>query len=473
MTLPLLVALITALVAVDRLTTQGQQTIVAATYLIKGSRTMLEDITAMERHMRQFQVLKDPALYSAYLERRGQLRNNLQELERQDIAAPLRHDLEELQHEEATLSETLRDTPPESWPKANALDGFLTLGALARGVLWESSQAVSGAAENMQHDAAEAQRLLLWLALLLILLALLLAALFTVLTTRPIKQLDRAIRQLGDRALTKRIQVHGPKDLTNLGDRLDWLRLRLIQLEQQKISFLRHMSHEFKTPLASIREGAGLLEDRIVGRLNDEQMEVVRILQQNSIQLQRLIEGLISFGDTERQAPIAKPRPVALHLLLRQLAQDQKLAIKAKHIRFELDIEEAVVAGDPENLRVVFDNLLSNAIKFTTLGGAIVLRLRTVEDRVRVDVCDDGPGVDRDEREKVFAAFYQGRAVARGPIKGSGLGLSIAREYVKAHDGDIEILDAERGAHLRVTLPLAATHSTSTRPAHERKTISA
>jgi two-component system sensor histidine kinase GlrK len=452
-TLPLIVALITALLAVDRLTTQGQQTILAATYLIKGGRMMLEDITAMERHMRQFQVLKDPALYLAYLDRRGQMQQNLQELSRQTITAPLRRELEELRNKEQSLFEALRDVSPESIQATHALDEFVVLSALARGILWESSQLVGAAAENMQHDAARAQRLLLWLTFLLITLALSLVAVFTILTTRPIKQLDRAIRQLGDGTLRNAIQVHGPRDLKNLGDRLDWLRLRLIQLELQKINFLRHMSHEFKTPLASIREGAGLLEDRVVGGLNDEQTEVVQILQQNSLQLQRLIEGLIHFDGTGRPAPLMQPRPVALHLLLKQLAHDQKLAIKAKRIRFHLDVIEAVVIGDPEKLRVAFDNLLSNAIKFTPSGGGITIRLRGGAQAL-VDVRDEGPGIDRDEREKVFAAFYQGRARAQGHVNGSGLGLSIAQEYVKLHDGRIDILDADRGAHLRVSLPL-------------------
>jgi two-component system, NtrC family, sensor histidine kinase GlrK len=473
-TLPLLVALITALVAVDRLTSQGRQTILAATHLTKGSRMMLEDITAMERHMRQFQVLKDPALYHAYLERHEELQKTLQELARQDIAVPLRSELGQLRQNEQALFEALRDTPPESWQTTHTLDGFLTLGVLARSVLWESSQLVGGAAEDMQRDAAHAQQLLLWLALLLIALALLLAAVFTVLTTRPIKQLDRAIRQLGDGALTAPIQVRGPKDLTNLGDRLDWLRLRLIQLEQQKTNFLRHMSHEFKTPLASIREGAGLLEDRVLGWLTDEQTEVVRILQQNSLQLQRLIEGLIHFGSTGRPTPITKPRPVALHRLLAQLAQDQKLAVKAKQIRLQLDVVDAVVVGDPEKLRSVFDNLLSNAIKFAPPRGSVAVRLSCRDGRTEVDVRDDGPGIAPDEREKVFAAFYQGRAVAQGHVKGSGLGLSIAREYVKSHDGHIEILDTGRGAHLRVTLPLASYPQIPNRPSHEpRETVRA
>ncbi|MCC6208225.1 MAG: ATP-binding protein [Gammaproteobacteria bacterium] len=75
------------------------------------------------------------------------------------------------------------------------------------------------------------------------------------------------------------------------------------------------------------------------------------------------------------------------------------------------------------------------------------------DDAVVIDVADTGPGVDPDERDKIFAAFYQGRARSAGPIKGSGLGLSIARELIHLHHGTIEIIDGDGGAHFRVTLP--------------------
>jgi two-component system sensor histidine kinase GlrK len=461
-TLPLISALIAALVSVDRLTTQSQQAIFAAADTIKSSRMLVEDLTAMERHARQFQVLNDPAIYQVYLERHEQFRRNVQGLLQQDITAPLHGDLETLRVQEYSLFETLQGAVAGSPQAAQAIERFRVLSAMARAILVESGQLVGNEAENMRRAAVETQQLLLWLTLLLILLAFILAAIFTVLITRPLRQINHAIRQLGDGEFAGAIRVSGPDDLENLGKRLEWLRLRLIQLEQEKINFLRHISHELKTPLASIREGAGLLRDQVVGPLHGEQREVVQILQQNSLQLQRLIEDLINFSVAERRAPIMERRPVPLHRLLKRLVHDQKLAAKAKSVAIDLDVAEAAVIGDAEKLRVVFDNLLSNAIKYTPHEGRITLTLREHEGNAVVDVRDEGPGIAPDERERVFEAFYQGRAVAKGHIKGSGLGLSIAREYVELHAGRIEVLDAAKGAHLRVMLPLA----TQTEPSH-------
>ncbi len=454
-TLPLISGLVTALIAVDQLTARGQQAVLAATDTIRSSRILAEDLTAMERHARQFQVLNDPALYQSYQERHGQFQQNVQRLLGQNLAAPLRRDLEQLLNEENALFESLRDTPSGSASARRAVDRFQLLNGLARAVLAESSQLVRQETETMQQAAGAAQQLLLWLALLLVLLAFVLAGVFTGLVTRPVRQLDRGIRQLGDGKYASPIQVTGPDDLENLGKQLEWLRLRLLQLEQQKVRFLRHVSHELKTPLASVHEGVGLLKDRVVGPLTAEQAEVAQILQRNSVELQRRIEDLINLSLAERHAVLGERRPVPLHRLVHDLVDTHKLAARAKGIVFDLDVATVTVRGDAEKLRIVLDNLLSNAIKYSPASGKIRLRLSSHDGSAAIDVQDEGPGIDADERDRIFEAFYQGRAVAKGHIKGSGLGLSIAQEYVRLHGGSIEARDAVVGAHLHVTLPLA------------------
>jgi len=466
--LPLISALVIALIAVDRLATQGQRAVFAATDTIETSRMLVEDITAMERHARQFQALRDPALHQLFLERHQRFERSARGLLEQETATPLHARLRELLTEEQALYLQLRGVRAGAPSRTAAFDQFPRLGTQARALLEQSGEMVGDVAENMQRAALETQRLLLWLALLLIVFASVLAALFAVLLTRPIKQINEAIRHLGDGEFTETIAVSGPDDLVSLGERLEWLRQRLIQLERQKITFLRHISHELKTPLASIREGVGLLKDRVVGPLNGEQAEVTYILHQNSLQLQRLIEDLINFSTTERPAPVIERRRVPLHRLLQALVQDQKLAAKAKNISFRLELAEVTIGGNAEKLRVVFDNLLSNAIKYTPADGEISLAVRQHGDNVEIEVCDPGPGIEPDEREKIFEAFHQGRAVAEGHIKGSGLGLAIAREYVRLHAGTIEVLDSERGARLRVTLPLASAPA----PSPEQATIS-
>src|SRR4029077_20259370 len=126
-------------------------------------------------------------------------------------------------------------------------------------------------------------------------IALAAALVLTRLIARPIAQIDSAIRQLGSADFEHPIRVSGPADLQSLGERLDWLRRRLTELEAQKNRFLRHLSHDLKTPLAALREGTELLNDQVAGPLAPPQRQVVAIMRDNSVKLQPLIEELLGY----------------------------------------------------------------------------------------------------------------------------------------------------------------------------------
>jgi len=240
--------------------------------------------------------------------------------------------------------------------------------------------------------------------------------------------------------------------MVRLGEQLDWLRERLVTLEAQKTRFLQHISHELKTPLTALREGSDLLSSGVVGNLNAEQREIARILQENSIELRKLIEGLLNYSAVHAQTSYLDARIVPLNDLVRRVLNDRKLAIVARGIRIELDTENVAAYCDEDKIRVVLDNLLSNAIKFSPEKGLISFRLYKDRGDAVFEVADEGPGIPEPEREKVFEAFYRGTDVPVAAIKGSGLGLSIVKEYVQLHRGQVEILDGP-GAHFRIRFP--------------------
>jgi two-component system sensor histidine kinase GlrK len=250
------------------------------------------------------------------------------------------------------------------------------------------------------------------------------------------------------------IQISGPHDLQYLGQRLNWLRGRLRQLEDEKRKFLQHVSHELKTPLTALREGTALLEEGVVGELNEAQHEIVEILEQNGTQLQKLIEDLLNFHLAEARLAALDLQPLALERMLEEVVNDHKLAMRAKDIEVQLVTVPVMVRGDREKLRVVMDNLVSNAVKYSPRDGTIRAVLTHEAGHVVLDISDNGPGIADEDKPRVFEAFYQGAAAYQGHVKGSGLGLAIAREYVAAHHGQLEIVDdVSQGAHFRLTLP--------------------
>jgi two-component system sensor histidine kinase GlrK len=218
---------------------------------------------------------------------------------------------------------------------------------------------------------------------------------------------------------------------------------------------LRNISHELKTPLATIREGIELLRDGVPGALNREQSDIVEIVRNDSLKLQKLIENVISLNVAQGEELSVTWQPVELRGLLDNVLEEHRLLMEGRGVRVDRTLDQARVSGDRDKLKTVFENVISNAVKYSPDGGEIAVGLRRNAGHAHVDVIDHGPGVDPAERQKVFELFYRGRARAASQVKGSGVGLAIAQAYVQLHNGTIEFVDCPRGAHVRVVLPLA------------------
>ncbi len=327
----------------------------------------------------------------------------------------------------------------------------------ARDVLSINNRIVDREVERLRFKAEQVQRGLFLLVLFSTAVALGIALFLARYIARPISEIDAAIRQLGGADFAQPITVRGPEDLRYLGRRLDWLRRRLDEFETQKNRFLRHVSHELKTPLTALREGAELLHDQVAGPLSPPQSRIVVILRDNSVKLQRLIEELLDYQRALHAAASLELRTVVLDSLVAEAAHVHALAAQSKGLRVTLDAQAAVVEADPEKLRSIVDNLISNAIKFSPPGGTITVRARAQAGEAMIEVIDAGPGVAPEERESIFNLFFRGRARVDGgtggAVKSSGLGLAIARELVEAHGGRIAVVAEGRGGHFRVTLP--------------------
>jgi two-component system sensor histidine kinase GlrK len=283
---------------------------------------------------------------------------------------------------------------------------------------------------------------------------LILAIGLTRIIARPIAELDAAIRELGRGDFSRPIHVHGPSDLRTIGERLDWLRCRLAELEDQKNRFLRSVSHELKTPLAAMREGTELLRDGVAGPLGTRQRQIVSIMRENSVKLQQQIDALLDYQRALHAAASLQIAPTSLDDLVREVVGAHALAAQSKDQNLRLTLEPVRLEGDADKLRSVLDNLVGNAIKYSPRGGEIALLTRANGNAATVEVIDSGPGVPPEERESVFNSFFRGHRRADSPIEGSGLGLAIAREYVEAHGGRIAIAGDSAHGHFQVTLPL-------------------
>jgi two-component system sensor histidine kinase GlrK len=268
-----------------------------------------------------------------------------------------------------------------------------------------------------------------------------------------LSRFERAVIALGQNKLDRRIRLKGPEDLQWVGRRLDWLRRRLLTLEQQRSRILRHVSHELKTPLAALREGSSLLSEGIAGPLSPQQTRIAGIMQSNTLRLQGLIDGLLKMQQAGHIRDSFEPVPIRVDELIQQILATHQLAARNKRLHISGSLAPLTVEGGHEELTTILDNLISNAIKFSPEDSTVRLSLTREGDRAVIDVIDQGPGVPEVDRDKIFEPFY--RSPASKGVPGVGLGLAIAREFVAAHRGSLDLLATPSGTHFRTTLPLA------------------
>jgi two-component system sensor histidine kinase GlrK len=454
---PLLLAVVIGAAKVRDLSEESASLVRTGVEATHYSQQLFQQIASMERGAKLYQVLNDPALLQVYRDSRERLLVTLNNIEavaddplRQTHIQALRGGLRRL---DAAL---LSLTPASPEVVREGLEAVAPMWQAAFELSNATGEQIETGLSRMQASTAETEQYLLWLSAGLILLTAVLVGVFTFVLMRPIRQIDNAISQLGKGTFSKPIAVRGPSDLENLGRQLEWLRMRLLELAQERNRFLRHMSHELKTPLANIREGTELLMDGAVGELDSAQREVTTILRDNSIKLQQLIENLLSFSAWQARHAGLEVSEFRLRPLVKSVLETHQLTLLAQRLHLELKVQDIELRADRAKLKLILDNLLSNALKYSPRGGTIYIHAKADDDLLVLDVGDTGPGISVDERSAIFQAFYSGRTPVAGHLKGTGIGLSVVNEFVQAHGGSVEIVDGVfPGAHFRVRVPLA------------------
>jgi two-component system sensor histidine kinase GlrK len=310
--------------------------------------------------------------------------------------------------------------------------------------------------EEFLSNSDSLRKRLLLAALFAALIALVCLWLIRSLLARLIGRFEKALLSLGKGDLKKSIALDGPGDLRWLGRWLEWLRRRLLSLEEERSQVLRHISHELKTPLAALHEGASLLAEKVPGPLTLEQSRIVTILQSNARRLQELIDGLLRLQLAGHAAERIGYETLRFDQVIEQVLATHRLIAGERNINFDCSLSATEIVAGREALITIVHNLISNAVKFSPENGTIKVILQPTKESAFFHVIDQGPGVAENDRTQVFEPFF--RSHASREVAGVGLGLAITREFVLAHRGELRIMPSTNGAHFRVLLPLHAPH---------------
>ena len=480
--LPVTLVIAYTLIHLEQQTKYQQQLIHHANQVGRIGYAIEDQLIEVERTARQFIILEDERLRDLLVQKIANLKTSYDELTTllpNNFSLEINSNLIPLTRQLMDIIDSRQNQQnPDHQNKDQQLDQISTLFQQAKQITdviqLDIQDWVDQQINALKNQFDQAEHTLILLIVIAISTTIMVITSVSITMARPIHQLAEAVRSLAQRNPQQAISISGARDFAELGERLEWLRLQLIALENQKTLFLQHITHELKTPLTSIKEAAALLRDEIPGPINDWQRVVLLLQDKNIGFLSDLIGRLLDYNALSHRATASLD---TIHLgtfFKAQIASLQDIAA-TKELRWEIAADALSIQADLQYLTMVIINLLSNAVKFSPRGGKIVIdwqldnelkqarnraqayKIRQDKTRVNkhnllISIIDQGPGIPLVERDEVIKPFYQGNYKIKGAHKGSGIGLAIVHECVTAMRGRLEIKDAEGGGtHICVT----------------------
>src|SRR6266568_6760361 len=283
------------------------------------------------------------------------------------------------------------------------------------------------------------------------LLAMLVALTVSRRITLPVARLIVAARAMGGGDRSARVgDVRGPGELRDLSEAFDQMADSLARQEKLRRNLVADVAHELRNPIAVLQAGHEALLDGVAeptpGQLGSLRDEVLR--------LARIVDDLGVLASAETAALQLSQRRCDLADIAAGAADSLSGSFDTAGVSIEQRLAGVQIMGDPRRLHEVVTNLLINALKFTPSGGAVRLECGPRERQATLSVSDTGMGIEPDELPHIFERFFRGQQAAG--IRGSGIGLTVVAELVRAHDGQLDVTSAPgKGTKITVMLPLA------------------
>jgi two-component system sensor histidine kinase BaeS len=272
---------------------------------------------------------------------------------------------------------------------------------------------------------------------------------------RPITRAATAVIDIADGYEIDPVPVRGPAEIRDLERSVNTLAERLHLLEETRHRSLANIVHELGRPLGAIRSAVYVLRH---GADEDPQVrdELLSGIEASIENMQPLLDDLaLLHGQVQGTIQLHRQQ-VAISDWLPPLLLPWRAVVQEKGLNWQTDIPPNLptLQLDPDRMAQAVDNLISNAVKYTPPGGAISITAASTEKDLLIQIKDSGPGIRPEEQERVFEAFYRSRAQRRFPV-GLGLGLTIARDMVEAHDGLLQLASTPgEGSCFTIRLPL-------------------
>lgn len=223
--------------------------------------------------------------------------------------------------------------------------------------------------------------------------------------------------------------------------------------EKIKTDFIANVSHELRTPLNAIIGFSDLLQNKRIGELNEKQTGYVKDIQASSIYLLGMINEILDISKLENSSTQLVKQTFDISMVINEVTTLLYPLFEKKNIKLIKNIEEFEINADYQKIKQVLFNLLSNALKFTK--NKIEIIVQKIDSKVVIKVIDNGIGIEKKNQKKIFNKFTQINDYSTKNESSTGLGLTISKEFIKLHNGKIEVeSELNKGATFIITLPI-------------------
>ncbi|WP_303721339.1 cell wall metabolism sensor histidine kinase WalK [Malonomonas rubra] len=307
--------------------------------------------------------------------------------------------------------------------------------------------------DSHQMFIESVHRYLLWAALAALALALLLSFLMTRRVLRPLSQMTRISQEFAAGDFHNRVEVVSSDEVGQLGLAFNCMADSLARLEQLRKNMVTDVAHELRTPLTNLRGYLEGLSDQVI----PPSQKTFQMLESEILRLVHLVDDLQQLAKAEAAKAFLQRRELLVVTLVEQLQSlfEPRLSAKQLQLQVEIDPAELVVYADLDKLLQALRNLLENAWRYTPAGGQVVISAFQQTGMVEIGISNNGPGIAAEDLPFIFERFFRADRSRSRDQGGAGIGLSIVKELIEAHGGEVGAESSAGLTRIWVRLPAA------------------
>lgn len=424
--------------------------------IIDINKRMINSLLSQDRSKENYLLLGDEIFLNAFQEKKQEMIKDLASLEKLADTQNERGEIEFFKKLYFDYTNVNKDADINAQKIKNSRqmnDMIKTL----EGINLYREGVINKKTENFKEIGGNAARLSLIISMIAFIFGITFAFFVTISISRPIERLKQETTNIAKGDFNRRIDIDSKDEIGELAAAFNTMCFKLNELERLKSEFIANISHEFRTPLTSLREANNLLLEGIAGKTTEKQQRLLRITREESEKLIKMINDFLDLSKMEAGMIRYNFAPSDINIVFENAINEIRLLAESKEIDLKLEAQKSlpIVFMDSEKIKQVMINLLSNAVKFTPNGGRISVCASTEDSNIYVEVKDTGIGIAKENLLKIFDKFQQVDTGVNHKLRGTGLGLSIAKHIVATHNGRIWAESRlGKGSAFKFVLPL-------------------